>query len=104
MADDLRNEKVDVEDIPAIRVVKFEGRWYALDNRRLWAFTNAEVSSIPVIVCEAFYNLIRKIMNMDCTRIYIRTNSDQETSDVMSTNSDCESYMSEGESSSDFYY
>jgi len=105
VADDLRNGNVDVEDIPAIRVVKFEEGWYALDNRRLWTFANAEVSSIPVIVCEAFDNLIKKIMSMDCTRIYIRTNSDQETSDVMSTNSDSESfYMSEGQSSSDFYY
>lgn len=34
----LQNGTIDVSDIPPIRVVKHSGKWYSLDNRRLYIF------------------------------------------------------------------
>ena len=37
-SDDLVNEVKTISDIRTIRVVNIHGRWYTLDNRRLWMF------------------------------------------------------------------
>lgn len=44
--------QVTPEHIPTIRVVKYRGAWYALDNRRLRVFKDAFVEKIPVIICD----------------------------------------------------
>ena len=40
-AADIRAGRVDIASFPAIRVVKYEGKYYSLDNRRLVAFKRA---------------------------------------------------------------
>ena len=61
----LRNESISVDDIPAITVIEHDGRTYSLNNRRLWAFKESGVESIPVIVKQAdasfFSQLNRKL-------------------------------------------
>jgi hypothetical protein len=44
----LRSGKIKVTDVPIIRVVEYEGKLFTLDNRRLAAFQNAGVKSIPI--------------------------------------------------------
>jgi hypothetical protein len=50
VADELSTGQCDVDDIPAIRVVKDRGDIYSLDNRRLYAFKQSGVRKIPVVV------------------------------------------------------
>lgn len=42
---------LEIADIPVIRVIKYNGKWIALDNRRLRVFKDAFIDSIPVVVC-----------------------------------------------------
>lgn len=44
----LRSGQIKVTDIPTIRVVEYEGKLFTLDNRRLVAFQNAGLQSIPI--------------------------------------------------------
>ncbi|VDI60075.1 Hypothetical predicted protein [Mytilus galloprovincialis] len=50
--DDLINGSATVSSIPTIGVFRLEGKWFTLDNRRLWVFRKAEklgtIDSIPV--------------------------------------------------------
>jgi hypothetical protein len=39
---------LDVSEIPTIRVSGWNGRWHTEDNRRLWCFRAAGLSSVPV--------------------------------------------------------
>mmetsp|Transcript_30776 Transcript_30776/g.34333 ORF Transcript_30776/g.34333 Transcript_30776/m.34333 type:complete len:295 (-) Transcript_30776:40-924(-) len=48
VANDLENGYLDADDIPEIRVVRLDGEWYALDNRRLWCFKQAGMPRINV--------------------------------------------------------
>ena len=54
--DELYNGKIQVRDIPNIRVVKKDDKWVTLDNRRLWIFHHLEgagkCSQIEVEVIE----------------------------------------------------
>lgn len=43
--------RITASDIPPIRVVKYNGNWITLDNRRLRVFLDALITSVPVIVC-----------------------------------------------------
>merc|ERR1712112_18843 len=45
-----RDGEACVNRIPKIRVFKKDGVWFSEDNRRLWCFKNANISSIPVQV------------------------------------------------------
>lgn len=47
-ADDLKTGKITAEDIPPIEVVKFNGSFYTLSHRRLWAFKIAALVGVPV--------------------------------------------------------
>ena len=58
---DLKHGCIDPDDIPAIKVVKYKGDTYSLDNRRLWAFKNAHVDEIPVIVKAADASFISRL-------------------------------------------
>ena len=60
-AGSLANGSLDKTEIPAIRVVKHRGHVYSLDNRRLWAFKQAGVRSIPVIWRTAESSLLWKL-------------------------------------------
>ncbi|CAK9003426.1 Replication factor C subunit 2, partial [Durusdinium trenchii] len=51
-AEALKSGSLNAFDVPAIRVVQYRKAIYTLDNRRLWAFSHAGVSAIPVIVYE----------------------------------------------------
>ncbi|KAL3876406.1 hypothetical protein ACJMK2_034255 [Sinanodonta woodiana] len=50
--DDLCEGKSNIEDIPTISVVRKNGQWFTLDNRRLWVFRHLErlrkCTKIPV--------------------------------------------------------
>lgn len=51
--EDLRDGQVDIEDIPYIRVVEDEdGYYWSLDNRRLWAFKEAGLDDVPVVMVQ----------------------------------------------------
>lgn len=43
LTEGLKSGKIKPEDIPPIRLVKKDGKWYSLDNRRLKAFKDAGV-------------------------------------------------------------
>ncbi|CAJ1346800.1 unnamed protein product [Effrenium voratum] len=61
----LRDGRLQVEDIPKIRAFQHNGRWYTEDNRRLWAFKEADVSSAPVqVVAKASVDQ-RKFTSLD---------------------------------------
>jgi len=34
----LRSASITVNDIPPIKVLEYEGKWWTIDNRRLWVF------------------------------------------------------------------
>ncbi|GBG31376.1 Replication factor C subunit 2 [Hondaea fermentalgiana] len=65
--DDLLEEIISPFDIPAITVIEHKGLMYTLDNRRLWAFKEADVSSIPVILQDSrlSYKLRRQLDKVD---------------------------------------
>lgn len=50
---DLEKNILDPTKFPPIRVVRKDKRWISLDNRRLFVFQNAAISSIPVITFDA---------------------------------------------------
>eukprot|EP00808_Paulinella_micropora_P008482 g19495.t1 len=70
--DQLQDHTLDVNDIPAIRVVKYGGSFYSLDNRRLWAFSQAGVKEIPVILVDAHEGLRKKLQHFDGTLVTVR--------------------------------
>jgi hypothetical protein len=72
VAGELRAGQIDADDIPAMSVVCVDGRWYSLDNRRLWAFSTAEVDEVPVIVKVANRGLVNKIRGFDGRSVDIR--------------------------------
>ena len=43
MAEGLRSGSINPDDIPLIRIFKRDGKIYTLDNRRLWAFREANI-------------------------------------------------------------
>ncbi len=45
----LNNKKIKPEHFPTIRIVKFNGQWVSLDNRRLRVFLDAFIETVPVI-------------------------------------------------------
>jgi hypothetical protein len=45
---DLKTGKITPDDLPTIKVVKYKGKWWSLDNRRLVAFKQAGVKEIPI--------------------------------------------------------
>ncbi|VDI52552.1 Hypothetical predicted protein [Mytilus galloprovincialis] len=60
--DNLVNETEKISDIRTVRVKNVHGRWYTLDNRRLWVFRNYQKITlqsysqtfIPVLVWDDF--------------------------------------------------
>jgi len=46
----LRQGTISPMDLPPIQVVKYQGKWFSIDNRRLVAFNLAGVDKIPVQV------------------------------------------------------
>jgi hypothetical protein len=52
LTDKLASGEILPDQIPPVRIVKSRGKWYSLDNRRLRAFKDALIKSIPVIVCD----------------------------------------------------
>lgn len=60
-------------DIPAMRVVKYRGATWSLDNRRLYVFSQADCRDVPVIE-ESIKsdNLRHKLGRIDGTRIFVR--------------------------------
>jgi hypothetical protein len=56
----LVNGEIHVDEIPPIRVVKYNSKWYTLDNRRLRVFKNALVDNVPVIICDFNDSAIKK--------------------------------------------
>lgn len=66
--DELQSKAITEFDIPAITVVPYNGQWFTLDNRRLWAFIEAEVAQIPVIIKRTRhlpYELKRQLRKVD---------------------------------------
>lgn len=51
--------------IPAIRVFKMKGKWHTEDNRRLWAFKEAGLTSVPVKETSESYVDSRKFTTMN---------------------------------------
>ena len=45
---DLRDNRIEVESLPAIKVFPIDGRWFSADNRRLWCFKEAGLTQVPV--------------------------------------------------------
>lgn len=48
----LINGTTKPDQIPKIRVVFFQGRWFTLDNRRLRVFAESRIPQLTVIVCD----------------------------------------------------
>eukprot|EP00434_Breviolum_minutum_P030543 symbB.v1.2.027012.t1/scaffold2631.1/size74421/7 len=48
----LASRSLDILEIPLIRVFLWDGRWHSQDNRRLWAFKTAGLTSVPVQVVQ----------------------------------------------------
>lgn len=44
LIDDLKAGRITADDLPAIRVFEHDGKIYSLDNRRLKAFQEADIS------------------------------------------------------------
>lgn len=64
LARDLEASRVHVEDVPLIRVVRVDGCFYSLDNRRLNAFSRAGVNKIPVEIVTPSHALKERIRNL----------------------------------------
>mmetsp|Transcript_14011 Transcript_14011/g.21207 ORF Transcript_14011/g.21207 Transcript_14011/m.21207 type:complete len:302 (+) Transcript_14011:86-991(+) len=65
LARELENGETHIEDIEMIRVLKVDGCYHSLDNRRLKAFSDAGVDSIPVQVVRASNSaIVKKIRNL----------------------------------------
>eukprot|EP00040_Diaphanoeca_grandis_P004797 m.30186 g.30186 ORF g.30186 m.30186 type:complete len:346 (+) comp16229_c0_seq1:420-1457(+) len=67
VADDLFDGQVDPEDIPAIRVTEHLGKLYTLDNRRLWAFLNAQLDRIPIITTPPNNGFLKRLKSRPTT-------------------------------------
>ena len=48
----LESKALDILIIPEIRVFLWNGQWHSEDNRRLWAFKTAGLTSVPVKVVQ----------------------------------------------------
>jgi len=48
----LASKALDILAIPEIRVFQWNGQWHSEDNRRLWAFKTAGLTSVPVQVVQ----------------------------------------------------
>ena len=48
----LASKTLDILEIPEIRVFLWDGQWHSEDNRRLWAFKTAGLTSVPVKVVQ----------------------------------------------------
>lgn len=48
----LASKALDILKIPEIRVFLWDGQWHSEDNRRLWAFKTAGLTSVPVQVVQ----------------------------------------------------
>lgn len=48
----LASKALDILAIPEIRVFLWDGQWHSEDNRRLWAFKTAGLTSVPVQVVQ----------------------------------------------------
>lgn len=48
----LASKALDILAIPEIRVFLWDGKWHSEDNRRLWAFKTAGLTSVPVQVVQ----------------------------------------------------
>ena len=51
VVEQLINDETALAAIPNIRIVKYAGSFYTLDNRRLHVFQCAQIKKIPAIVC-----------------------------------------------------
>ena len=50
VADQLRDRSISPEVLPMIEIVSYQGKWYSRNNRRLWCFKEAGLSSIQARV------------------------------------------------------
>jgi len=53
-----------VENIPAIRVVQHNTNFFSLDNRRLWAFKESGIQSVPVSFVKLTDKIATKLSNI----------------------------------------
>mmetsp|Transcript_20949 Transcript_20949/g.48106 ORF Transcript_20949/g.48106 Transcript_20949/m.48106 type:complete len:492 (+) Transcript_20949:86-1561(+) len=49
----LKAHSLNDEDLPTIEIIKHDGKWYSRNNRRLWCFKEARLSSVKTIVGKA---------------------------------------------------
>ncbi|KAG0557184.1 hypothetical protein KC19_11G108300 [Ceratodon purpureus] len=54
---DLMSDKLQVTEVPRIRVIRYNGSWYTFDNKRLWVFRRLIAEDIPVQIVENPTNL-----------------------------------------------
>jgi len=52
--------ELDISSIPAIRVVRYQGKYVTLDNRRLRVFMDALVDKVSVIICNLQEDSIKR--------------------------------------------
>lgn len=84
--DDLVKENMKIEEIRIIRVKNIHGRWFTLDNRRLWVFRNFQKirlqsysgTVIPVLVWDRFESQEQLIFAATNTGEDIKIDNDQD--------------------------
>ena len=103
-------QSCEIEDIPTIKVVKMDGKWFTLDNRRLWVFRRLEkrgwCRKIPVIIVNDIPNGRFTTINggQDIkVRGYpgYRDRDDEDSSDSDKSSSDSDDHCIDSSSDSD---
>jgi len=61
----LRDGRLSANEIPPIRIFQWNGGWHSEDNRRLWAFKAAGLTSVPVKVIDSCAMDKRKFTTRD---------------------------------------
>ena len=46
-------------DIPMLQVVRYQGKWYSRNNRRLWCFKEARVKAVMVVVSSVDFHFLK---------------------------------------------
>eukprot|EP00438_Fugacium_kawagutii_P034820 Skav235153 [mRNA] locus=scaffold1923:90288:91154:- [translate_table: standard] len=72
----LKQGEISADDFPAITVFERDGKWHCLDNRRLWCFKEAGLSSVPVRRIDASRAAKRKFTTTNGGEsVVVRSNS-----------------------------
>ena len=59
VAEDLHAGRVRPDSLPQIKVVLYDGKWYSVNNRRLWCLQFAEVGEVDAIVGDPNAHFLR---------------------------------------------